>query len=291
MQEQKEKLNCRPDGNQTPEAETSQPASASTSQPTSPTSAIGVPASVPATSIGKLPSATALDGLRVLAQQVKIGQRMDDATLETLLNQRFGQRIAIRRQHNDQYETTGITAMIHGVEAGDQEIVTAIEYLNQPAPPQFIAGKLARMRTTLARRVDTVKEMDLMMDTMMGLIKSYPPDAIAWATEKLLKENKFFPVPKEIIVLLDEVVMFRRAILAAMKSDNARLSAPIPERSWRDLPKGEWDGAMWDAWIGDAEKMLTVARTTPLLDAAGWEAEVEKRKATRAAQSTGTIAI
>ena len=134
------------------------------------------------------------------------------------------------------------------------------------------------------------RAMDVLIDTMMNFFKIYPMDVVAWATEHWMKTQKFFPVPKEILDLMDEAVMFRRAVLAAMEPAKPSLKAPEAPRTYKETKKPDWDKAMWLAYLADAEKMLALAKQNPtFMNVPEWEAEVVKRKAALPAEFGGTV--
>lgn len=208
------------------------------------------------------------------------------------MTQHFGSRLAIQARVNDDYEIEAYTVKFSGLDGGERPVIDALEYLNRPAKPEFLAGKIARLRVAMARRTEGEKDFELLIDTMMTLCRDYPADVVAWATDQWLRTKKFFPLPKEFIGMLDERVALRRALLAALRGDMKALARPADPVDWKDLPRERWDEHMWAAYVGDAEAMLALAHQNPsMMDSTLWEAEVSKRKAEIPAGQHGNVRV
>lgn len=261
------------------------PSSKLTSTSSSESSKTGAPPNALVTQTGKLPSATVSAELRALAAGLKAGQTVNDATLKALLTQHFGQRLDIRPRYSygsgdvQAYECLGYDVDPITLDPQDHGIVEAIEFLNRPSKTEYIAGKLARMRVMMARRNESDKDLEILMDTMMELLKGYPADAIAYAADRWMRTEKFFPLPKEFLALLDECVMLRRAVLIAMRGKPVAIAKPVERKEWKEVKKTDWDAGHWQAYIMAAEAMHDLATKNPtMFNAEEWEKEVAKRK-------------
>ena len=245
---------------------------------------------------GRQLSATALGTLQNIARNAVQGILADDQALRASLTRHFGQRLDIRARcsfgdEKPAFDVTGYDVKIADFGTpGDAKMLEAMQVLNRPVRMDFAAGCVAKMRITMARRNESERDMDVLIDTMMNFFKIYPMDVVAWATEHWMKTQKFFPVPKEILDLMDEAVMFRRAVLAAMEPAKPSLKAPEAPRTYKETKKPDWDKAMWLAYLADAEKMLALAKQNPtFMNVPEWEAEVVKRKAALPAEFGGTV--
>lgn len=169
-----------------------------------------------------------------------------------------------------------------------------MEYFNQPATLEFIVTKLSRMRVGLMRRSEGEMDMEILIDTLAELLKGYPADAIAFAANRWLREEKFFPIPVEFLSFMDAHIAFRRAVLDGLKAAPKALPPPPPpmaEADWRDLPRLRWDAACWAAYVAEARGMVKLAEENPgSLDLEGWLAEVNKREAEWSAAIGGSAA-
>lgn len=245
---------------------------------------------------GTMSSLPVVNSLRQVAEAKRAGMPVDDANLQALLTQHFGSRLDIRVNHDygdgaGGFEIIGFTVKLLKRDDSDKELIPALEYLNAPAKPEFLAGKIARMRVVMARRNESDKDIEMLIDTLVSMCREYPADAVAWAADHWMRTQKFFPLPKEFIDLLDERVRLRRALLAAIQCDVKALPKPAPApMGFKELPRAAWNPAMWADFVADAEGMARIAKDNPMFDAAGWEAEVVKRKALRDAALGGTAA-
>lgn len=241
------------------------------------------------TRIGTQLSTTGSPTLRALAEAALAGQTaIDDTILSASLTSRLGSRLAIRARttfgtkENPGFKIRGYQITLTDCPTDkdlDQTTLALLEALNAPARADFIAGKLARLRVTMARRGESEKDITLLMDTMVDLCREYPADVVASAADYWMRTEKYFPLPKEFLDLMDERVMLRRAVLAAMQREPKRIAPALEYTNWKHLPKERWDIHMWRAYVEDAEAMIGLAKQNPaFLDEATWVAEVEKRK-------------
>lgn len=239
------------------------------------------------TQAGTQLSTTGSGTLRDLAVAAVEGRTgiLTDHHLKTSLESHFGSRLDVQSKINygtedkPTFTISGWQVTICRDET-DGKVQTWMEAMNRPAKQEFIAGKLARMRVMLARRGESDRDVTILIDTMMELCGGYPADAIADVTDHWLRTQKFFPKASELIELLEEKVMLRRAVLEALAPKALRIGRTEKPKSYKEVPKDKWDMTMWRAYVADAEGMHALALENPtVMDATGWAAEVATRKA------------
>lgn len=246
--------------------------------------------------IGIKPSTHGSATMRDLAVAAVEGRTgiISDNHLRILLESHFQSRLDIKSKTNygtedaPTFQTTGFQVTICRAD-GDEKISQWLQAMNRPSKSEFVAGKLARLRVMMARRGESDRDVTILMDTMMDLCRNYPADAIADVTDYWLRTQKFFPKASEFIELLEEKVMLRRAVLAALEPKALQIEKREPPKTYKEVPKDKWDATMWSAYIGDAEAMHKLALDNPnFMDAAAWAAEVIARKAQIPAPVQGT---
>lgn len=225
---------------------------------------------------------------------------MNDQALHRLLKQHCGSLLDMQQKTKIKYSEVGDCDFeelgwdVVSNEPPPAEIFDIMEYFNRPASPDFVAANLSRLRITLIRRAESESDMELLIDTLYGLIKGYPADLIALAANRWLREERFFPLPKEFCDFIEARVAFRRAVLDGLKAGPKALPPPPPpmaEADWRDLPRLRWDAACWAAYVAEARGMVKLAEENPgSLDLEGWLAEVNKREAEWSAAIGGSAA-
>jgi len=214
-----------------------------------------------------------------------------------LLQQHFGSRLAITEVVDHRYfgpkgyEPTrlGITVDLDGVADDEMKFYDALEFFNRPAPPEVIAGQIARLRVSMPRRAEENMDIELLVDVMVDDCRGFPADVIAHVAKQWRLENRFFPIPKDFRAKLDEAVAFRRAVwncfqekrnpLLARKAEAKRISAdPRLQDHWKALLRAQWLPQHYEWWIDDAAHMVDLSRKHGRTGQADeWQVEYERR--------------
>lgn len=168
---------------------------------------------------GNPPSETVLDNLRNIALSINKGQLLDNQTLQTLLEQHFGSRLAIKKKREHVYGKNGYDCIERGfgilldhLSDDEMKIFDAIDFFNKPSDPVKVAGCLTRMRVSMIRRNESDEDIEILIDTLTDLGRKYPYDIVNHVTKYWLAEKKFFPIPSEFIAECEKLVEFRRAV-------------------------------------------------------------------------------
>jgi hypothetical protein len=252
--------------------------------------------------IGKLPSETVLGKLRNIAQNVSGGRLMDDQELEMSLAQHFGSRLECKKKLDHSYgadggynsKVIGNEATVDRLDDCEMKLFDAIEFLNRPASPQFVAGKLAQLRAVMARASESQSDIEIVIATYTDHIRGYPADIVAYAIDRCIHTKKWFPLVSELCREMEDLVSFRRAILRcfegarnpllARKAEAKRIAAdPRLEMSHRELEKKHWLNCHWRWYVEDAEHMAQLNRDNGRMTQADeWQVIAEKRQAEHA---------
>lgn len=253
--------------------------------------------------IGKPPSEIVLGSLRNIAQNMLNGNLVDDKMLEMLLVQHFGQsRFSTGAKLKHKYgkdgydcEIEGYDVKLDGLSDSEMKLFDALEFLNKPAQPDFIAKNLAKLRIVMARAGESNDDLTLLIHTYAEHLAEFPPDVVKAVCEKIINNNKWFPLVSDMRIEMLRLVKFRRAILEsfemcrnpllAQQAELKRIAAdPRLKLHWKEFPKSKWMAFHYDQAIADMEGMMAMAQEgktqTPLAE---WQAKVDQFKAEKAA--------
>lgn len=252
--------------------------------------------------IGKHLSEHGLKTLRDLALNVSKGRPMDDEMCKTLLAQHFGpSRFAsnVRLKHiyggegGYDCQISEVDISLDALHDSEMKLYDALEYLNRPAPYEFVARQLAALRVVMARRGEAKDDLTLLIDTYANHLAEFPPDVVKFICDKIIDDAKWFPLISEMRSQMLAMVQWRRAVwncfqekrdpaLAARAEAKRIAGDPRLGIHWKVLARNQWMDQHYEWWIGEAEKMVDLAAQNPgFMDLAGWNAEVERRKAER----------
>lgn len=115
-------------------------------------------------------------------------------------------------------EDDGWEIQIANLGSEDGPLVRAIEFFNKPATARQIVGVITRMRVSLLRRTEDNDDVEVLIDTLSDLCREYPADIVIAVSQRWIKTEKFFPIPKEFLAALDEAVAFRKSLLSAVNA-------------------------------------------------------------------------
>lgn len=208
--------------------------------------------------IGRPLSETMHAELRGIAQSVRQGATGTDKALLTLLGQYYGSALSAREIKSPVYDGHGgyrerqsgweITA----TSPADATVIEALEFINRPAPLKFIEGKLAELRVQTVRRNESNDDVQLLIASMAARLKEFPADIIAAVFEDWMEHNKFFPTRDELIPMLNERFMFRRALLEAVKNPKEPQPKIETRIDYRNVPRAQWGATHFLQRIQDA---------------------------------------
>ncbi len=164
---------------------------------------------------------------------------------------------------------------IDGLGDADMKLFDAIDFLNRPASPQFVTGKLAQSRTAMARASESQNDIEIVIATYAEHIRQYPQDIVAYVIDRCIHTRKWFPLILELCAEMEGLASFRRAVrtafeearnpLLAGRVDVKRIAAdPRLQMNFRELEKKDWLPIHWRWYIEDAEHMAQLSRrSTP----------------------------
>src|ERR1700704_1467347 len=163
--------------------------------------------------IGKPPSETVLGKLRNIAQSVSKGSLMDDRELEMSLAQHFGSRLVCKKKYERVYGADhGYDEKVSGNDVTDEnfadaemKLFDAIDFLNKPASPQFVAGKLAQLRAVMARASESQNDIEIVIATYAEHIRQYPQDIVAYVIDRCIHTRKWFPLISELCAEMEGI--------------------------------------------------------------------------------------
>lgn len=209
--------------------------------------------------------------------------------------QHFGpSRYAAKEKLNRAFEVVDYKISFSGLAECEKPILEAIKFFNQPASPEFIAAKLARLRAVMARTAESQDDLAITLDTYSEFLAEYPPDAVAQVVNQFIRTKKWFPTVSELVADLDAVVSFRRRLLDAFQRPSARglpknetkaiTGDPRGFFDYRAEPRERWSEGHYQAWVDDAKAMAERKDLAEMgLSAESWKAELDRRVAEFAA--------
>jgi hypothetical protein len=187
--------------------------------------------------------------------------------------------------HGYEDRVDGFDITLDGLADEEMKFYDALEFFNRPASPQFIAGQIARLRVSMPRRAEENTDIEMLVDVMVEDCRNYPADVIGHVTQAWRLENRYFPMPKEFRIKLDQAMGFRKAVwscfqekrnpLLAKKAETKQIAAdPRLGVHWRDLPKENWMRQHFAWAIGECENMLKLAEANSAsMDPEFWKAK------------------
>jgi len=93
------------------------------------------------------------------------------------------------------------------------KLFDAIDYFNAPASESFISGKLAQLRSVMARTSETNDDIMLVLTTYGQQLRGYPADIIAYVIDNTIRTKKWFPLVCDLIKEIEQLVGLRRSIM------------------------------------------------------------------------------
>ena len=243
---------------------------------------------------GKQPSEIVLGNLRNIAQNMLNGNLVDDKMLETSLVQHFGQlRFSTKAKLKHKYGKDGYDCEIEGYDVKldelydrEMKIFDALEFLNRPASADFIAKNVGKLRVAMARAGEGNDDLTLLIHTYAEYLAEFPPDVVKAVCDKIINNNKWFPLIRDMRIEMLRMVKFRRAIFESFQmcrnpllSNQAKMrqiaADPRSKLYWKELSKSQWMPLHYDQAISEMEEMLKLAKAgktqTPMTD---WEAKI-----------------
>lgn len=218
-----------------------------------------------------------------------------------LLAQHFGSsRFVSKTKVNHVYgkdggydcEVVGYDLTLDELADSEMSLFDAIEFLNRPAAPDFIAKNIARLRTVMARAAESNQDITILIDTYSECLAQFPPDVVKAICDKIMNERKWFPLISEMSKDMLALVSYRRALLKMFEEKRNPLLAnkraaqieadPRLGVHWKYLAQNVWLPQHYDWWVGEAEDMLRMATEMPaFVHRDVWEPELQRRIAIR----------
>jgi hypothetical protein len=224
---------------------------------------------------------------------------MDDKALETLLVQllpssRFVSKSKLKHVYGDgggyDVEVVGYDIALDALHDSEMKLYEALEFLNRPATPDFVAKQIGRLQAVMARRSESNADLAIVVDTYTSHLERYPPDVVAAVCCQIIDRSKWFPLVSDVVAECEKIVRFRKAVwecfqekrnpMLAAKSEAKRIEAdPRLQEAWKTLPKIKWLPQHFDWAIADCEDMLAMALKNPSsMNPALWEEKIVKLK-------------
>lgn len=172
------------------------------------------PANLP---IGIEHSSRGLETLRSLAQSKPNAETVNRQLLESL-RQDLGSRLVIKERFNKDYELISVAASISG--SVDPKWLSALEYYTAPSKGDAVAMEVTRLRTLTAKRKEGEFDLELSIGAITEELIEYPRDIVRHVCREWARNNKFFPVLKELLDECKKLNAPRKALLIAMRNSN-----------------------------------------------------------------------
>lgn len=181
--------------------------------------------------IGTGLSGRGLEMLRSLVQPT--GNPLDARTLNSKilasLKQDFGSHLVTKDRVNGEYEVIGTDVTLSV--AASENWIKALEYYNRPAKGEDVAMEVTRLRTLTAKRKEGEFDLELSIGALTEELCIFPSDIVRTACREWARNNKFFPVLKEILDECKNLVSMRASALAQMRNYKA-IEHTVPEEAY-----------------------------------------------------------
>lgn len=100
--------------------------------------------------------------------------------------------------------------------------LTGYRELCRPLAEEDLAMELNRLRAVTVARRDDQTDFAIRLDTLMDELALYPADLVLWAIRFWRRNEKYFPTPYELHLLIERRLGGRRAIMEALETLVAR---------------------------------------------------------------------
>ena len=165
----------------------------------------------------------------------------------------------------------------------------AIEHYTRTSRGDVTAMEVTRLRSLTAKRKEGEFDLELSIGALTEELCGYPEDVVRTVCREWARNNKFFPVLKELIDACNELMILRQAVLSAFKSCNVvamieREPAKPARQERHGIPKTKWDAQHWSEYVKEAQNMVKLAENSHgMIDKASWDDVVASRSEEKAA--------
>ncbi|MGE0190267.1 MAG: hypothetical protein AB7Q04_13405 [Steroidobacteraceae bacterium] len=97
------------------------------------------------------------------------------------------------------------------------KLFDAVDFLNRPASPNFVAGKMAELRAVMARAAQSSDDVELTLGVYTAHISKYPPDVVSYVVSEVIETKKWFPLVSELIREMESIVAMRRGVMRSFE--------------------------------------------------------------------------
>lgn len=160
-------------------------------------------------------------GLAMLRSLTQAQNQMPDANkinnqLLASLKLDLGWRLVTKNRLNADYEAVSTEIKITG--SVSDAWMKAIEYYTKPSSGEMVAMEVTRLRTLTAKRKEGEFDLELSIGAITEELRDFPQDIVRTTCREWARNNKFFPVLKELLDECKKFMQLRQAILDQMKN-------------------------------------------------------------------------
>lgn len=164
---------------------------------------------------GTEPSGHGLETLRNLAK-TNLNAREINWEITASLKQDFGSRLVIKELFDKGFETViGHNILLTG--ASDESWIKALEYYTKPSRGDVTAMEVTRLRSLTAKRKEGEFDLELSIGALTEELCVYPEDIVRTVCRDWARNNKFFPVLKELMDECEKLFDLRYSVLDVMR--------------------------------------------------------------------------
>lgn len=185
--------------------------------------------------IGMPLSSHGLETLRNSARGIRAGVLLEDNSLQALLTQHFGQRLKLKKIHNSEYDIVKYEVEFSEVGANEETFLIAFQTFNEPANPQQVQSKLAAMRVLLVKKAESENDMEFALSCLGEVLNDVPNDVLNAVVRDIMRTQKFFPAPCEILALCKPYMLFRKAVYEALRKSWNKTIQSLPTTETKQI--------------------------------------------------------